>query len=381
MSEMDKTEHNPSLKRKRGWGWILILLLIGIGLAVGYTAYQSDMKQLAAELDPLAVSSTEPEETEIINADATTARLEARIDALESHLHALSLANAVLPEMADRLEALESHLETLQVPATSTLALNEMTAMRKELSELKTTVSTQALGDNRKARLILAYDRLKERVLSGEPYDHALQALRLASDNDVAILDTLESLALDEYSGLPTQRSLEHGLKAAIERYHSEPSDEPQSLLDEVRQNVSQLVRIRKVGSQHKGAEPDARIARAEAAFLDGDLDGAINELEELESADEAYFEDWLDRAQRFQSAKRLLATLELAVNAVLEKKTELPVTEAPVAVPAEPQATEPAEEAPIAQPPETTPVAPLIDDTSPGIDPLDELPSSDSGG
>jgi hypothetical protein len=70
------------------------------------------------------------------------------------------------------------------------------------------------------------------------------------------------------------------------------------------------LVTIRPVGADAEGDHAAARVARAEARLADGDLAGAVAELERLEGAPAAAAAPWLEQARTRLAAENALHSL-----------------------------------------------------------------------
>jgi hypothetical protein len=71
------------------------------------------------------------------------------------------------------------------------------------------------------------------------------------------------------------------------------------------------LVTVRSVGADAEGSDADARVARAEARLADGDLAGAVAEIEGLEGPAAEAAAGWLERARARLAAEQALASLQ----------------------------------------------------------------------
>ena len=327
-STSDQPEDNAlpqPAKTSHGNWWWLVMIVIGLAMAGGYMAFEGDMPQLGNRLNPpteKAVAPTTAPSDPLPNASQRAfEQLQERVTQLEQALSRLTEQQEQQADLAGRLEQMESKLDSLNIASNSELAMEELMALRREVDTLTQTVNEQARrpDENRKARMLLAFDRLKEQILTGEPYDHALQALSLLARH-AKVEAALDGLAAHQYRGLPTPVDLKQALAEAIAGYYEQPEAEADNTLEAVKQNLSQLVTVRKVGSAHTGDDPGARIARAESALKADDITSAITELKALPPAPRAHFTGWLEQAARFRSGRRQLKALEQAVIASLEQ-------------------------------------------------------------
>ena len=78
------------------------------------------------------------------------------------------------------------------------------------------------------------------------------------------------------------------------------------------------LVTIRPVGADAEGDHAAARVARAEARLADGDLAGAVAELEGLEGAPAAAAAPWLEQARTRLAAENALHGLRAHATGLL---------------------------------------------------------------
>jgi hypothetical protein len=71
-------------------------------------------------------------------------------------------------------------------------------------------------------------------------------------------------------------------------------------------------VRVRRVDAAPTGSEPDAVLARAEAALDEGNLAGAVKEVEALPPAAREPLAPWLETARARLSADATVAELQI---------------------------------------------------------------------
>ena len=113
---------------------------------------------------------------------------------------------------------------------------------------------------------------LREALATGRPFAAIKDALVAESTGWVEKLAPVSAFAA---TGVPTLDGLKMQFKSAIA-----PALRPQTEEKNLVANLKSLVKIRKVGSEQKGADDDAVIARAEAKLNAGDVAAALAELQ-----------------------------------------------------------------------------------------------------
>jgi hypothetical protein len=89
-------------------------------------------------------------------------------------------------------------------------------------------------------------------------------------------------------------------------------------MLERAAGNLMRLVTIRPVGADAEGDHAAARVARAEARLADGDLAGAVAELEGLEGAPAEAAAPWLEQARTRLAAENALQGLRAHATGLL---------------------------------------------------------------
>ena len=214
---------------------------------------------------PAAASALPP------RADADTAALKARIAELEHELDQARQAAAApgegpAPGLGPAITARLDRLEDAQKRTT------------------------------RAAAAAVAAGALADAAETSRPFVGELAALeRLTPQND--LLTGLTPLA---ETGAPTRAALAAGFPEVATRaaaaLHAPPKGS--SALDRVLAALGRLVTIRRIDDV-AGTTPDAALARAERALSDGDLKGALAEVEALPSPARDATAEWRQGARR----------------------------------------------------------------------------------
>lgn len=328
--------------RRRG-GAIWLLLGGFLAAAIGYGA-----AQMVPGGWPLAVvrdmtEQSEAQRAEIVRLGAEVGRLSElppppapdltpltnRLDDLTGRLAALE-SRPVPTDLAPRLDALESRIAVLESlpagtgegadPDAMSALLREVAALRAEVAAQKTAQSTAAAEVTAAAdaaRAALAQTeaeaqrlrdeaaaaaegvmrrataaRLAAAVQSGTDFAATLQELTAAG---VTVPEVLAANA----TGIPTLAALQAefppAARAALDA--ARRADMGDTALDRFQGLLMSSTGARSL-TPREGSDPDAILSRAEAALRDGNLAGALTELEAMPDTGRAPLQDWTTRAR-----------------------------------------------------------------------------------
>jgi hypothetical protein len=144
---------------------------------------------------------------------------------------------------------------------------------------------------------VLAGGDLRAALASGRPFETELRTARpLASGETATALDAIAPFAAH---GIPTAAQL-------IARFQPLPGDvlraarlgDSDEWLEQVKGRLAALIIVRRQGADIPGNDPDALVARAEAAVNRGDLADAVDELSRLQGSAGVAAAGWLNDAK-----------------------------------------------------------------------------------
>lgn len=170
-----------------------------------------------------------------------------------------------------------------------------------------------------------AYDRLKDAARSGKPFTQELahmQELAGASEEAAQALKPIETLAVQ---GIPQLPQLKAHFDAAVRGALTPAISAQDGFFTRLRANFSQLIVVRKLG-ERPGTEPDAVIARAEAALARDDIANAANEIQTLTGQPARAYVNWLAEARAYLALGPTLAALKNSILATERGHAEAPV-------------------------------------------------------
>ncbi|MEQ8357559.1 MAG: hypothetical protein RH942_18635 [Kiloniellaceae bacterium] len=244
---------------------------------------------------------------------------------------ALESLNSQLARLSDRLAALEQDVAAVRGIAgapsaelTSRLSseakrLDEMLAAQSELAarlvEAETNLdATQAARDaapgSRETLMLLATLQLRDALRGSGPYDQPLTMLRNLAAEDADIGALIVPLERRATVGLPSLRELQASFPDSARRIAAiEIGEEGEGWSAGVLRRISEAVNLRPVGLV-EGAAPTAVAARAEVKLNDGDLAGALAELDSLDGAAAEAVANWRAEAEARLAADRAVSAL-----------------------------------------------------------------------
>jgi hypothetical protein len=165
----------------------------------------------------------------------------------------------------------------------------------------------------------IAFANLREAVDAGRPYAPELDALNALAPK----LGNLGVLSLRADKGIPTVPALAEALRQAAQAGSAgAPGAADASFVDSVIASAKSAVRIRRVDAGTSSG-PDAVLARAEQSLGQGDLAGAVKEIETLPDPSRQTFAPWLENAHARLAADETLAELEGTLLSSLSGKAD----------------------------------------------------------
>jgi hypothetical protein len=243
-------------------------------------------------------------------------RLEAKIDGALAESKTADAAS--LEAMQKEIAAIEAKLKALAEAefgsGDAAQLVPEMAALSERLGKLEAAIPRladavdQDAAETRSATLAIAFANLRAAVAEGRPYAAELATLAALSPG----AGDLGALLDYDDKGIPTLPELTRSFRVAKDAALAAAAPEVEgSLLDRFLASAESMIKVRRVDAEAKGDEPDAVLARAEAALDQGDLAATVKEVETLNGAPRAAFAAWLDQAHARLGADAALQKLE----------------------------------------------------------------------
>ncbi len=217
-------------------------------------------------------------------------------------------AQAVAPErlaaLFDRIEENAAELRAMQGE------LSRLIELPRHVEELAGAIEA-ASGQTQRTAFILASGQLEAALDSGQPYASELGAVRRLAADDPELPALLAKLEEHADEGIPSLAELRlRFADTALAAAQAAQSEVSGDWMDRAWARLRSLVTVRPVGGDVAGDSAEARIARAEARLGEGDLAGAIAELEALEGAAAEAAAPWLAGARARLAADQAIERL-----------------------------------------------------------------------
>ncbi len=281
------------------------------------TADGERLDALAARIDSLEAASTGWPDGGAGDAAGSSddfAALRDRTRALIARMEALPEGGlAALAGLDERLAALEAATDG------NSAALGRVAGLNDAVGQLRDQITTLSASldalENRAidpaSAFVLATSQLEDAVSSGEPYPNRLEATASLAPEDEAVTASLLTLAGHADTGVATTKSLGERLPGAIsDAITAEHIATSEGWVDQTLSQLEGLVRVRRVDGEVEGSHAEAVTARAEARSNDGDLDGAVKELEGLSDAAKEAMASWIADARDHLNVHQALQDL-----------------------------------------------------------------------
>ncbi len=231
----------------------------------------------------------------------------------------LNSTESATKSLADNVAALSRRAEAADAALRESNAKIEskIDKLTAALAAVQSTAREAAAGSDRASRLAVAASALRNAVEHGDPFAAELAIVKpLATDaNAVALLEPFAA------SGVPSLAALGQELAATIQPMLRATSEPPRDVgfLDRLQANAEKLVRIRPVAEEPRGNDRSAVLARTEQRAAQGNISGALMELNKLPPEGQAPFKAWIAKADARNKA--LDASRRLAADAVAALK------------------------------------------------------------
>jgi hypothetical protein len=163
--------------------------------------------------------------------------------------------------------------------------------------------------------MLLAMLQLRDALRGSGPYDEPLIMLQNLAGDDPALTPVIESLERRASAGLPSLLELQASFPDVARRIAAiEVGKEGEGWSAGVLRRVAEAVNLRPVGLV-EGDAPTAVAARAEVKLNDGDLAGALAELDGLDGAAAEAAAKWRTDAEARLAADRAVSKLGALVS------------------------------------------------------------------
>ena len=282
------------------------------------SAINSAASALARRVDQLEAARNPDQQTEAAATKAGLQQLEKRLNTIEANL-------------ASRAASEAARFDKLQQEVTQIGSLSSDLAER--LPAIERRIGATSGADRADANLLAALLRMREAVEAARPFAAEYDAFIGLAHNQPDIIAAARPLAGLAEAGVPGNAALSERLGMLSGQIA--PPAVPPAGSDFGTQTLAwlhSLVTIRRINAASQtGQEPAMSVAQA--AFVRGDLPGAVSALQTVSGPKSEAVQSWLEKAQVRLAAEATLAHLQELLLARLGTPAEAPggaPTEAP---------------------------------------------------
>ncbi|NCC22831.1 MAG: uroporphyrinogen III synthase HEM4 [Alphaproteobacteria bacterium] len=250
-----------------------------------------------------------------------------RVRRLEQQMDAI----AGTPQFTELLARVEEFKQSVEGQETLNTSLNQLNALvegmqgrmdqfdealvvaREESDALGQTFEGVSNEDLKAAAMLVTLTKLRETLNRGDqPFAGDLELLQnLVGDDNPELQVALEKLAPHAEEGVLTPEGLSKEFRSfAGDIVVSSLKGEDVSVQEKAKARVNEILKVEKDGELLTGTDTQAKVARAESKLEQGDLIGAITELQSLEGAAAEAALPFMDKAQATLQAEQAKAMI-----------------------------------------------------------------------
>ncbi|MGF1457287.1 MAG: COG4223 family protein [Alphaproteobacteria bacterium] len=310
---------------------VAVLLTEGLRSNTVPAAVEAQLRDLRSTIDAIRVATGDPDavtsfqeslsdlRNRIADAEAVSreAQRQAGSRASGGNAQGVAALQGSVGELTNTVSEVETRLAQLSGEVTqgqtrlqnrvaaleSTTPANVMDALATKADEAAVEALAGRIGklerndvaqDARRAALALAVANLTRSSQTSAPFDTELQALSLLVKSDPAVG------GMEQYAerGLPSLEDLRRDYAGVAPRVvRAWRTSENQGVLGQIWANILGSVSVRPIG-EASGNTPPALVARAEQRLNEGNLAGAVQELERLQGESANAASAWLSAAR-----------------------------------------------------------------------------------
>ncbi|QQG36778.1 MAG: uroporphyrinogen-III synthase [Micavibrio aeruginosavorus] len=232
-----------------------------------------------------------------------------RIGTLKQSLEGQNLLSA----SADQLDAMLKNLG-----GDMSLLGPQLEAAQAQDTELAKTLEGVSQTDLKAAAMLLALTQFRSSLHRSAPFEEDLALLRsMVGEDDAELIGAIEKLAPQASKGVLTSKGLSRELKGLTgDIVVSSIKGEDVSIREKAAARVNDVFQVQKDGQLVTGTDTQAKIARAQKLLDEGNVDGAVVELQSLQGPALQTAQPVIDQAA--------MTALAQQVSLMLTKKVEM---------------------------------------------------------
>lgn len=232
----------------------------------------------------------------IQNLSAGLSTVNARIDALSKTQGGMDFLGSSAQELQGMVLGMQGRMGNLEQ------ALEQAKAENSELADMLEGVNGNQL---KAAAMLIAANQLRTTMRQGGNYETDLATVRALAGDDPELQVALAQLEPYARDGVMSTQTLRNELQSlAGEIIMAGIQGENLSVQERFKNRLQNIVSIKRQDGQVHGNGTQAAVARAEILMNQGDIEGAIAELQTLQGGSAQVAQPWIEEA-----TARLMAT------------------------------------------------------------------------
>lgn len=234
-------------------------------------------------------------ETALQLAEGDTSGLRALVEFI-GHTHTLASTPAGRTQLQTSLQGLKAALGDWQGDAAGfNRAITEARQRDAKLNGMLGSVAPQDVGA---AAMLLLMGEFRTNVAAGRPFEQDLAVVQKLAGNNPNLQASLARLAPYAKTGVLSPATLQTEFKGlAMDIVTAKAAGQEVGVADAAKARLQNLVKIRDAKTV-EGATADAVVNRAQALLNQGDINGAVRELQALQGAPAAAAAPFINQAQ-----------------------------------------------------------------------------------
>ena len=210
------------------------------------------------------------------------------MDALRSTTEGQAAIGTAMDKLRSILSGSAQDAETLN---------RQVELARKADPTLNAVLGQVAPSDLGAAAMLLTLNEFRSNVGHERPFDQDLAVMEKFAGSDPAMKQSLDKIAPYAKNGVLSRQRLQKEFKGlAMDIVMAKLQGEDLSVQERALKRMKGLVKMRRADDV-KGDSVDAVVARAQLMLDQGDVRGAMHELQTLEGAPAEVVEPWMDQA------------------------------------------------------------------------------------
>lgn len=219
------------------------------------------------------------------------AALIGRIQSLEESFTGQEQLNASMEELKSMMVTRE------QIGGTIS---DGLASAQEKSGALGETLEGVSGNDLKAAAMLIAFTQMRNAFYRQEPFENDLVVLqRLAGEDNVELQDAISKLAPHANGGVLSSEGLSREFKGlAGDIVVSSLQGEDVSLKERAQARLHSLLQVEKEGAPVTGTQTQAAVAKAQKMLDDGNVQGAISELQSLDGEAAVTAEPFIEQAK-----------------------------------------------------------------------------------